>query len=229
MRTAKRQGDLPYSCVLTSARADSSRGESPRLCLILTHSSEHGILRLAPPDSIMISTPVLETDRLRLRRYVLADEEALFEVFSDAQARAFYPTMADRGNVRAWIDWNLRNYDAFGFGLWVVELRTAGTFIGDCGLTYQNVEDTQQLEVGYHLVQRERRRGYATEAARACLDYGFEHTSCEEICSIVDPLNQASCAVAGRIHTDSRPARYKGRPVILFFTPRIAWNRSRSA
>jgi RimJ/RimL family protein N-acetyltransferase len=172
---------------------------------------------------------VIETDRLRLRPYVPADEEALFDVFSDAQARVFYPAMAERANVRGWIDWNLRNYAAHGFGLWAVELRSTGTFIGDCGLTYQDVEGSPQLEVGYHVLQRERRKGYATEAARACLDYGFEHTPAGQICSIVDHRNEPSCAVAGRIHADSRLALYKGQPVIVFFTRREAWRHSRSS
>jgi RimJ/RimL family protein N-acetyltransferase len=174
---------------------------------------------------MMMSCAAIETERLRLRRYVPADEEALFDLFSDTEARAFYPTMADRSNVRAWIDWNLRNYETSGFGLWALELKAAGTFIGDCGLTYQDVEGAPHLEVGYHVVRRERRKGYATEAARACLNYGFEHTSSEQICSIVDPANQASCAVAGRIHAEARAARYQGRSAILFFTSRIAWNR----
>ncbi len=170
-----------------------------------------------------MSSAAIETDRLRLRRYTAADEEALFDVFSDPVARSFYPMMADRANVHAWIDWSLHHYDTYGFGLWALELRTTGTFIGDCGLTYQNVDGSPQLEVGYHVTQRERRKGYATEAARACLDYGFEHTSADQICSIVDHRNEASCAVAGRIHADSRLALYKGQAVIVFFTPREAW------
>ncbi len=54
---------------------------------------------------------ILETERLRLRPYSLADEAALFEVFADPYARRFYPEMRDLSRVRAWIEWNLRNYD----------------------------------------------------------------------------------------------------------------------
>ena len=48
--------------------------------------------------------------------------------------------MADPYNVRAWIEWNLGNYDELGFGLWAAELKVSGEFIGDCGVTYQDVE-----------------------------------------------------------------------------------------
>ena len=64
---------------------------------------------------------VVETDRLRLRRYTPEDFPALFEVFGDPHARAFYPRMEDPIHVKGWIEWNLRNYAAYGFGLWAME------------------------------------------------------------------------------------------------------------
>lgn len=166
---------------------------------------------------------ILETERLRLRRYTTDDELALYEVFADEDAREFYPQMVDRSNVRRWIDWNLRNYEEFGFGLWAVELKEAGKFIGDCGLTYQDVGGRKELEIGYHIIRRERCKGYATEAARACLDYGFRHTSNECICSIVRPANAASCRVAERVHLERREFLKDGRPMFLYYTPRAAW------
>jgi RimJ/RimL family protein N-acetyltransferase len=172
-----------------------------------------------------MSNWILETERLRLRPYTLADEAALFEVFSDAEARMFYPEMDDRANVRRWIEWNLRNYDKFGLGLWALEIKTSGAFLGDCGLTYQDVEGVRELEIGYHVIRPERGKGYATEAARACLDVGFERTSCEQVCSIVTPANEASCRVAARIHADSREFLSHGRPALLFVTSRLAWER----
>ena len=168
---------------------------------------------------------VLETDRLRLRRLTPADEPDLFEVFADPYARQFYPEMFDLAKVRHWIEWNLRNYQQFGFGLWALELKDSGALIGDCGLTYQDVEGARELEVGYHVLYAERRKGYASEAALACLDFGFEHTSCSSICSIVRPSNAASCAVAARLHTDCREFIKNERPALLFFTKRDDWER----
>ena len=139
----------------------------------------------------------------------------------------FYPEMADRANVRAWIEWNLRNYDEFGLGLWAMELRAGGRLIGDCGLTYQDVEGRRELEIGYHVTERERGNGYATEAARVCLDLGFTRTACESICSIVRPSNVASCAVAARIHTARREFMKGDRPALLYHTRRRDWESLR--
>jgi RimJ/RimL family protein N-acetyltransferase len=168
-----------------------------------------------------------QTERLHLRRFTLDDEAALYEVFADRYARTFYPEMEDPANVRAWIEWNLRNYEELGFGLWALELASSGEFIGDCGLTYQDVEGRPELEIGYHVIERERAKGYATEAARACLDFGFTRTSCESICSIVRPSNAASCRVAARIHTSCREFMKKGRPALLFYTTRPDWDARR--
>ncbi len=164
-----------------------------------------------------------QTERLRLRAYTLADEAELFAVFADPHARTFYPEMADRAKVRAWIEWNLRNYEEFGFGLWALELKVESRFVGDCGLTYQDVEGRRELEIGYHVTERERGKGYATEAARACLEFGFTRTSCERICSIVRPPNTASCAVAARVHGARREFVRGGQPALLFYTTRRAW------
>jgi ribosomal-protein-alanine N-acetyltransferase len=170
---------------------------------------------------------VLQTERLRLRAYTAADEAELFDVFADSYARRFYPEMADRANVAAWIQRNLRSYDESGFGLWAMELKAEGRFIGDCGLTWQEVEGQRELEIGYHVVERNRGKGYATEAARACLDFGFTRTSCESICSIVRPANTASCTVAARIHMARREFTKGGQPALLFHTTRRGWEALR--
>jgi ribosomal-protein-alanine N-acetyltransferase len=169
----------------------------------------------------------IETERLRLRPYRLADEAVLFQVFADPYARRFYPEMEDPSRVRAWIEWNLRNYEEFGFGLWAMELKAEGRFIGDCGLTYQDVEGRRELEIGYHVLASERGKGYATEAARSCLDFGFTRTSCDLVCSIVRPSNQASSAVGARIHAARRDFVKKGESAVLFYTLREAWEAMR--
>jgi RimJ/RimL family protein N-acetyltransferase len=112
-----------------------------------------------------MAVEIFQTDRLSLRQYTIEDEGALFQVFADPYARSFYPEMVDPLRVRAWIEWNLKNYDEFGFGLWAMELTVDRRFIGDCGLTYQDVEGRRELEIGYHLLESERGKGYATEAA----------------------------------------------------------------
>ena len=174
-----------------------------------------------------MSHEIPQTERLRLRAYTTADEAELFDVFADPYARRFYSKMVDRAKVRARIEWNLRNYDEFGFGLWAMQLKADGQFVGDCGLTYQDVDGRRELEIGYHVIERERGKGYATEAARACLEFGFTHTSCESICSIVRPSNTASCAVAARVHITRREFMKGGQATVLFYATRHEWEALR--
>ena len=135
--------------------------------------------------------------------------------------------MAELEHVRGWIDWNLRNYQQHGFGLWSLERKSSGALIGDCGLTYQDVEGRQELEIGYHVHHAMRRNGYATEAASACLDYAFENVECEQVCSIVHPGNAASRAVAGRVHADCREFQ-KEYGARLVFLPRARLGSKRA-
>src|SRR5262249_49169220 len=136
--------------------------------------------------------------RLRLRPYRHDDIETLHAVFADAYARQFYPLMGEVQKLAAWIEWNLDNYQRYGVGLWALELRAQpGHLIGDCGLTYQEVDGGRELEIGWHLLASMRGHGYATEAARACLNHAFDRHLASRVCSIVDPANVASQAVAG--------------------------------
>jgi RimJ/RimL family protein N-acetyltransferase len=67
-----------------------------------------------------MSHEICQTERLRVRAYTIADEAALFEVVADPYARKFYPEIGGPRNVRAWVEWNIRNYDEFG---------SSGTFL----------------------------------------------------------------------------------------------------
>lgn len=165
----------------------------------------------------MEATPA-PTARIRFRRYRPEDAGDVAEMFADPQARRFYPNVTAEG----WIDWNLRNYATHGFGLWVIEHRSEGWFLGDCGLTYQTVEGEELLEVGYHLKERHRGNGYATEAARACVAYAFDQLAVALVCSIVDPENVASIRVASRVHAAHR--RFddeQGRSMELYRTTHL--------
>lgn len=147
---------------------------------------------------------VLRTARLGLRRYAAGDAAALLDVFADEYAARFYPAMNDPLRICKWIAWNLKNYDQYGFGLWAVERLSDGHFIGDAGLTMQTIEGALRHEIGYHIHRDARGLGYATEAARACLDFAFEHVGAGFVCSVVHLENAASAKVAERVHASMR-------------------------
>ena len=104
---------------------------------------------------IVQGVPPAPTSRLRFREMVAADLPHIETL--------------DLGGSRGpagWIQWTRRNYQEHGFGLWVIETH-AGEFVGDCGLTMQEVEGEWLVEAGWHVRGDLRRRGYAAEAAEA--------------------------------------------------------------
>ena len=165
---------------------------------------------------------IIETERLKLRELTLVDTDKLALVLSDPQSMRFYPYPFSREEVEHWIKWNIENYKKYGFGLWAVIEKESGEFIGDCGITMQQVEDdlgfTKQNpkngrvkalseacldrpylfhEIGYHLRKEYRGKGYATEAARACSDFA-KNRGVKQIISYMKSDNLPSRHVAER-------------------------------
>jgi [ribosomal protein S5]-alanine N-acetyltransferase len=140
--------------------------------------------------------PVIETGRLVLREFVPEDADALSLVLSDAETMCYYPAPFDRAGVEAWIARNIRRYEVEGHGLWAAILKSNNELIGDCGLTVQSVEGVDEVEIGYHIRRDLWGRGLATEAARACRDFGFAKLSVERLISLIRTENLASRRVA---------------------------------
>lgn len=116
-------------------------------------------------------------------------------MLGDPKVMTFYPAPKSRDEAAAWIAWNQGNYARHGYGLWLVETHD-GEFVGDCGLTWQNVNDRLELEVGYHVRVELQGRGYATEAALACLEYARDVVGVSLLVAIIHPDNMASRCVA---------------------------------
>ena len=138
------------------------------------------------------------TARLRFRPMVVSDVDLMAALLGDAEVMRFYTAPKSREEAAAWIAWNQQNYLAYGHGLWIIETLD-GEFVGDCGLTWQEVNGTAELEVGYHVTAALHGQGYATEAATACLTYAREHTDADKLVAIVHPENRASSRVAEKI------------------------------
>ena len=139
---------------------------------------------------------MIETERLILRDYTPADFDALYEILSDPETMQHYPKPFDEEKTRGWIEWNIRNYREYGFGLWAVVLKETGKFIGDCGITMQDIDGEMLPEIGYHINKKYQRRGYGSEAARAVRDWAFEHTDHDCIYSYMKYTNVASYSTA---------------------------------
>lgn len=134
------------------------------------------------------------------------DLDAIAALLGDPAVMAHYPRPRTREEAQQWIDRNRQRYAEHGFGLWVVETRT-GEFVGDCGLTWQTVDDRPMLEVGYHVVPALQGRGYAAEAAVACRDRARERGWSDVLVAIIHRDNAASIRVAERIGMTLDPVR----------------------
>ena len=138
------------------------------------------------------------TDRLRFREMTDADIDKMAALLGDPEVMRFYPAPKSREEAAGWIRWNQGNYAEHGYGLWIVET-LSGEFIGDCGLTWQQVNAEHKLEVGYHVRSDLQGRGFATEAAAACRDYARDQIQAAELVAIIHPDNRASERVAEKI------------------------------
>lgn len=163
----------------------------------------------------------LETERLRLRAVTAGDVEDLVRLHEDPLV-AQYLGARDR----AWYEWRVgtsrEEWAERGYGFVVVVDADRGRFLGRTGLKYW--PQFGETELGWVLRPEARGRGYATEAARALLDWGFESFDFPYVTAMVRPDNAASIAVAERLGmTPLREDELQGDPVVVYSIDREAW------
>ena len=141
---------------------------------------------------------ILETKRLILREMTQDDLPALQGILQDGETMYAYNGAFDEAETQAWLDRQLSRYAQYGFGLWAVVLKESGGMIGQCGLTMQPWRGDEVLEVGYLFNRAFWHHGYATEAARGCMEYAFDLLGAREVCSIIRETNLPSRRVAER-------------------------------
>ena len=142
---------------------------------------------------------ILETERLALRELVPADLDELHAVLGDAETMRYYPAPFDRGKTSGWIEWNIGSYREHGFGLWAVILKETGAFVGDCGITMQDIDGETLPELGYHIAKEHWNKGYASEAAGACMEFAFVALGLETLYTYTKHDNLPSRRVAEKI------------------------------
>ena len=140
----------------------------------------------------------LETARLTLRQLTLADVDAMHAYLGDAETMKYYPAPYSREFVKQGIEKNVDQYAKYGYGLFGVVLKESGELIGDCGMVWQEIDGGVELEVGYHFSRSHWGHGYATEAAKACIEYAFCNAGVDHVISLIRPENEPSRRVAER-------------------------------
>lgn len=144
---------------------------------------------------------ILETERLVLRHLLLSDLDALFALYCDPQIRQYFPEgTLTYDETREELEWFLHGHPRHPeLGLWATMDKSSGQFIGRCGLLPWTIDERLEVEVAYLLDKAYWGQGLATEAAQAVAKYGFEQLGLSRLICLIDPRNQASQNVAGRI------------------------------
>jgi len=144
-----------------------------------------------------VSRVVLETSRLSLREMTSGDLDFLAALLADPDVMRFYPSPLDREGARAWLDKTLARYERDGHAFWLATEKATGEPVGQVGVLLQEVEGERFHEVGYLFARAHWKRGFATEAARACRDWAFDKGA-PRVISLIRPENLPSAAVARR-------------------------------
>ena len=163
--------------------------------------------------------PVLETPRLILRPFEVADIESSWVMNNDPEVSRY---TGDGGVVsRDEMERRIRedvmgDYEKYGYGRMAVEVKGGARFIGFAGLKY--LEDLQQVDLGYRLMQQYWGKGYATEVGSACIQFGFENLGLNEIIAMVLPENVASIRVLQKLGFTYVTDRVEGNLVAQLFS-----------
>ena len=141
----------------------------------------------------------LETDRLVLRMFGNDDLEPYFSICSDPEVMEFIGQGKTMSRLDTWrqIAVMLGHWQLRGYGSWAVEEKSSGKLVGRVGFIHP--ADWPGLELGWALGRAAWGLGYATEAARAALEYGFRHFRFSRVISLIHPENRRSVAVSERL------------------------------
>ena len=149
----------------------------------------------------MESGYLFESERLGFRRWKASDREPFAALNANPDVMEFFPKALSRTESDALVDRIEAHFEEKGYGLWAVERKEDGAFIGFIGLLDVNFDIGLEnaTEIGWRLDQPFWKKGYATEGAKACLAYAFDELGKKEIYSFTSTINAPSEIVMKRI------------------------------
>ena len=138
---------------------------------------------------------VIETDRLLLRTFTEEDADLIYELNLDPEVTRYtHDPMTDIEQAKkVLIEVILPQYALYNHGRWAVHLKPGLEFLGWSGLKY--IPDRVEIDLGYRYMKRFWGKGYATEAAYACLQHGFQRLNMQRIVGRALPGNAGSIKV----------------------------------
>jgi RimJ/RimL family protein N-acetyltransferase len=146
-----------------------------------------------------VDTRTLETERLRLRPFRLSDHEDYAEMCADPEVMRHFGKGEPFARDAAWrhMAMLVGHWDLLGFGMWAVEEKETGRFVGRVG--FAEPGGWPGFELAWALARPFWGRGYATESGRAALAWAFAELGKERVISLIVPENRRSLRVAERL------------------------------
>ena len=142
---------------------------------------------------------ILETERLVLRTFTPEDAQMFYDLCRDPKVLEFVgekPLNSEEEALKVLTEKILeKQYAQHGYGRWAVHIKKNGLFIGWCGLK----NDNDEVDLGYRFKKKFWGKGFATEAAKAVLAYGFENLNLPKIQAKAMQANEASIEVMKKI------------------------------
>jgi RimJ/RimL family protein N-acetyltransferase len=167
---------------------------------------------------------VIETDRLVLRPMTADDVDELVAIHAEPQVARFMGDF-DRAAALELVELNERAWSEHGRARLAVVDRATGRLLGRSGLRYW--PQFRETEVGWVLRPDAWGQGLATEAARACADWGFQNLDIPYLTAMIRPDNVRSIRVAERLGmTPLRDDVLLGEPVVVYSVGREKWSSS---
>ncbi len=150
---------------------------------------------------------MIETQRLILRPIDDADRDGFAALCADPEVMRYFPSTMTRQESDANIDAIIAHRAAHGFAANAVEIKGGPRFIGIVGLwrVRATLPFAPAVEILWRLAKEFHLQGFASEAARACLDDGFSQHGLQEIISFTARINTPSQAVMRSIGMTHNP------------------------
>ncbi|HEV7809477.1 MAG TPA: GNAT family N-acetyltransferase [Candidatus Limnocylindrales bacterium] len=179
------------------------------------------------------AVPELTTERLHLRGFAEEDRPGFAEMNADPRVMEHFPSTLSREESDALLDRIVAKWATDGHGLWAVERRDDAAFLGFTGIA--RLPWLPAPEIGWRFARSAWGNGYATEAAGAALEHGFETLGLSEVISVTTVGNRRSRAVMTRIGMirdeaddfdhPNLPVGHPLRPHVMYRLSREDWEQ----
>jgi len=143
--------------------------------------------------------PIAETPRLKLVEVTDRDFDLIFLLTGNEKVMKFFPKVLSYEETQQMVQTILHQYTEYGYCFWKVLLKPGDQFVGIAGLLHQEIDNEPETEISYRMLPEHWKKGYATEAAKACKQYAETKLGKKRLLSLIHPQNDASIRVAKKL------------------------------